>query len=59
MVNKALLFVGGTGLFGGVYAIKKYLESHAVFDLVVGTFIALSLVGLLIFFVYVRGQNNE
>ena len=57
-MSKALLIMGGAGILGAVYAIKTFLETHAVFDLAVIGFIGISLLGVLMVFIYARNQNE-
>jgi len=57
-MNKALLLVGGTGMIGAGYGLKRYLDSHTLFDLGVWTFIVFSIISIGCLFLYVRSENE-
>lgn len=57
-MNKALLLIGGSTIAGAGYGLKRYLDGHTLFDLGVWTFIVISFVGVGLFLLYVRAENE-
>ncbi len=57
-MNKTIIFIAVVAIIAIIYWIKKYIEKHDPFDIIVGVFVAICLFGLYRLIIYAKKESK-